>query len=96
MWYLNLVTKYVYLQGTFHSTTHWLQACGIFLKIKDDIIREKSVVPLAKMGIAEPLTNEQLLMLFIVLGIGLSLAIIAFVGDIRDIIQNINSFTERG
>ena len=44
-----------------------------------------AVAPLSKMGENEPLTLLQLLVLFILWGLGLSIAIITFIGEIWDV-----------
>ena len=69
-----------------NSATHWLQACGVLVKLKDQVMMNKPAAPLPTMG-DEPLTLLQFIILFILWGSGLSFAIIAFIGEIWDVIN---------
>ena len=86
-------TSYIVPRGSpllrlFNSATHWLQACGIFVKIRNEIINNKEVSSLAKMEQNEPLSIVQLLVLFIVWGSGIFLAIIIFIGEFLCVKKN--------
>ena len=70
--------------------THWLQAGGIFRKILDPYMNAQPDLPLKRLrGADEALQPVQLFMLFIIWGFGMSCALISFVGEIRDGVQNI-------
>ena len=66
----------------FNSATHWLQACGIFEKIRNEVMNNKDIHSLAKIEEKEPLTILQLLACLILWGSGIFLAIIIFTGEI--------------
>ena len=80
--------------------THWLRACGIFQKIKNDgmDLMTPNIIPLPKQRIDEPLILEQFLILWLIFAIGLALAATAFLFEIgigartkehkRNVIQN--------
>ena len=64
--------------------THWLQACGIFQKIKNDgmDLITPNIIPLPNQRIDEPLILEQFLILWLIFAIGLALAVTAFLFEI--------------
>ena len=64
--------------------THWLRACGIFQKIKNDgmDLITPNIMPLPKQRIDKPLILEQFLILWLICAIGLALAATAFLFEI--------------
>ena len=72
-------------QDVFHMGTHWLQAGGIFRKILDPFMNAQPDLPLKKLrGADEALKPEQVIMLFVVWGFGITCALISFVGEFWD------------
>ena len=65
--------------------THWMQAGGIFPKIMDEYMNALPDQPQRKLRDPDSaLEVVQILMLFIVWGVGTAAAIIAFVAEIGD------------
>ena len=86
---MGLVPQLV-LKDVFHMGTHWMQAGGIFPKIMDPYMNALPDQPLRRLRDPDgALEVVQILMLFIVWGVGTALAIIAFVGELRDEVQSI-------
>ena len=79
-------------QDVFHMGTHWMQAGGIFRKILDPFMNAQPDLPLKRLrGADEALKPEQLTMLFIVWGFGMSCALLSFVGELGDEVQNMST-----
>ena len=70
------------MQDVFHSATHWLQACGIFYKLENDVLNAKPFIPLPKQRLNEALKPVQLMMVFLLLAFGIALGILAFMVEL--------------
>ena len=69
------------MQDLFHSTTYWLKACGIFKRFLDKYMEAEPYIPLPKENVNQPLVFDQLMMLWIIWGSGLTAGLFAFVGE---------------
>ena len=69
------------MQDIFHSSVHWLQACGIYRKIVDSYDTEP-LIPLPKVRSDEALGADQLIMLWLIWACGLALGILAFMFEL--------------
>ena len=78
--------------------THWLQAGGIFRKILDPFMNAQPNIPLERLrGADEALQPVQIIMLFVIWGFGMACALISFIGELGDDVQNmptVRGFTE--
>ena len=71
-----------YLQDIFHSTTHWLHASGIFGKIKDEHMDAEFLIPLPKKRPNSGLEPIQLLMLFLLWVLGITIGTLTLLAEL--------------
>ena len=70
------------MQDVIPSATYWLQACGIFEKILDDYMNAEPLIPLPKQRPNTGLEPVELLKLFLLWAVGMTLAILAFLAEV--------------
>ena len=71
-----------YLQDIFHSTSHWLQDCGIYRKIAEPYLNAEALLPLPKVRYNEPLGPDQLIMLWLIWACGIALGTLLFLAEL--------------
>ena len=82
---INLDTSqsyFILLQKLFENATIWLRDTGILNKIKDDELNAPVKIPRRKIKIDQPLSIYEMTPAFLIVLPGLSLAIIAFAGEL--------------
>ena len=72
----------IHLQKLFENATIWLRDTGILNKIKDDELNAPVKIPRRKIKIDQPLSIYEMTPAFLIVLPGLSLAIIAFAGEL--------------
>ena len=80
-WNSSYCSRNMNFQDILHSTVHWLQACGIYKKMVDVHMDAEPYIPLPTKNVDKPLTIMQLTGLWFIWGIGLTVGILAFLGE---------------
>ena len=76
-----------YLQDIFHSTSHWLQDCGIYRKIAEPYLNAEPLIPLPKVRDNEALVPDQLIALWLIWACGITLGTLVFLLELTSIKQ---------
>ena len=71
------------LQARFSPSIMWLRDTGILNKMKFDVLSPKISVPMAKVRLNQPLILKQLGIIMIILIVGLTIALIMFIMELR-------------
>ena len=90
---INLDTSqsyFILLQKLFENATIWLRDTGILNKIKDDELNAPVKIPRRKIKIDQPLSIYEMTPAFLIVLPGLSLAVIAFAGELSMKRRNTN------
>ena len=79
---MQITILFPYSQELFHTTTHWLKACGVLNKFADDYTNKERFIPLPKANNNKPLVAIQLMMLWLIWGSGLIVGIFLFLVEL--------------